>query len=77
MNCTKNGKSTLPHQASRKNFVNGPDYYWCLFKGDIPNVYSDNKHEDETTATNIGIANSGADGKSMNIWSRIKQLFGA
>ncbi len=26
---------------------------------------------------NIGIANSGADGKSITIWSRIKQFFGA
>ena len=26
---------------------------------------------------NIGIANSGADGKTMNFWLRIKQLFGA
>lgn len=29
------------------------------------------------TAPNIGIANSGADEKSISIWSRIKQLFGA
>lgn len=53
---TNNIKDVLPHQASRKNFVNGPDYYWCLFKGEIPNVYSDDKNDDETTATNIGIA---------------------
>ena len=73
----KNIKDVLPHQASRKNFMKGPEYYWCLFKGDIPKVYLDSENVDETTATNIGIANSGADGKSMSIWSRIKQLFGA
>lgn len=32
---TRNIKDILPHQASRKNFVNAPEYYWCLFKGDI------------------------------------------
>lgn len=30
-----------------------------------------------TTTANIGIANSRADEKSISIWSRIKQLFGA
>jgi hypothetical protein len=32
---TKNIKDVVPHQASRKNFVNTPKYYWCLFKGDV------------------------------------------
>lgn len=31
----------------------------------------------DKTSPNIGIANSGANGKSKNFWSRIKQLFGA
>ena len=22
----------LPHEGSRKNFVNGPEFYWCLYK---------------------------------------------
>jgi len=48
---TKNIKDVLPHQASRKNIVNGPEYYWCLFKGDIPERYKDNRDE-VTTATN-------------------------
>jgi hypothetical protein len=33
--------------------------------------------EPDKTTPNIGIANSRADGKSMNFWSRIKRLFGA
>jgi hypothetical protein len=36
---TQNIKDVLPHQASRKNFVNGLEYYWCLFKGEIPKIY--------------------------------------
>jgi hypothetical protein len=34
---TKNIKDVLPNQASRKVFVNAPDYYWCLFKCKISN----------------------------------------
>jgi len=33
---SKNIKDVLPHQASRENFTKGPQYYWCLFKGDTP-----------------------------------------
>jgi len=55
---TKNIKDVLPHQASRKNFVNGPEYYWCLFKGDIPKTYKDNK-DGETTATNSTLPKAG------------------
>ena len=25
-------KDVLPHQGSRSNFLNGLDYYWCLYK---------------------------------------------
>jgi hypothetical protein len=32
---TKNIKDVLPHQASRKDFVNAPEYYWCLFKDGV------------------------------------------
>lgn len=56
---TKNIKDVLPHQASRKNFVNGPEYYWCLFKGDIPKIYADNIDEEETTATNSTLPKAG------------------
>jgi hypothetical protein len=35
---TKNIKDVLPHEASRENFVLGPKYYWCLFKGNIPKI---------------------------------------
>ncbi len=55
---TKNVKDVLPHQASRKNFVNRPEYYWCLFKGDIPKTYKDNRDE-ETTATNSTLPKAG------------------
>lgn len=56
---TKNIKDVLPHQASRKNFVNGPEYYWCLFKGDIQKIYTDNIDEKETTATNSTLPKAG------------------
>jgi hypothetical protein len=56
---TKNIKDVLPHQASRKNFVNGPEYYWCLFKGDIPKIYADNIDEQETTSTNSTLPKAG------------------
>lgn len=39
---SKNIKDVLPHLASRKRHVKGPEYYWCIFKGDIPKVYADN-----------------------------------
>lgn len=55
---TKNIKDVLPHQASRENFVKGPEYYWCLFKGDIPKTYKDNKDE-KTTATNSTLPKAG------------------
>lgn len=42
---------------------------------DIFNQYT--QELERKTAPNIGIANNGADGKSIGIWSRIKQLFGA
>jgi hypothetical protein len=42
---------------------------------DLFNQYT--QELERKTAPNIGIANSGADGKSIGIWSRIKQLFGA
>lgn len=32
---TKNIKDVLPHKASRKNYVAGPEYYWCLYKEEI------------------------------------------
>lgn len=32
--------------------------------------------EPDKATPNIGMNNSGADGKSMNFWSRIKRLFG-
>lgn len=57
---TKNIKDVLPHQASRKNSVNGPKYYWCLFKGDIPKIYADNIDEEETTATNSTLPKAGS-----------------
>ena len=31
----ENIKDVLPHEGSRKNYTPGPDYYWCLYKGDI------------------------------------------
>ena len=55
----KNIKDVLPHQASRKNFVNGPEYYWCLYKGDMPKIYVDNIDEEETTATNSTLPKAG------------------
>ena len=55
---TKNIKDVLPHQASRENFVNGPEYYWCLFKGHIPKTYKDNKDE-KATATNSALPKAG------------------
>ncbi len=33
---TKNIKDVLPHEGSRNMCVNAPEYYWCLFKSDIP-----------------------------------------
>jgi len=72
----KNIKDVVPHRASRKNIVNGPNYYWCLFKGPIPKTYLDSKNEDEITATNISIADSGVDGKVMSFWNSIKKWFG-
>ena len=44
----------------------------CISQTKYPELYGL-----DTTVPNIGIANSGADGKSMNFWSRIKHLFGA
>jgi len=44
----------------------------CISQTKYPELYGQ-----ETTVPNIGIANSGADGKSISIWSRIKHLFGA
>ena len=45
---TRNIKDVLPHQASRKNFVNGPEYYWCLFKGEIPKAYKDDRNKESS-----------------------------
>jgi hypothetical protein len=55
----KNIKDVLPHQGSRKNFLPGPEYYWCLFKGDIPQIYTDNIDEEETTATKSTLPKTG------------------
>ncbi len=35
---SKNIKDVLPGQGSRTKFVNSPEYYWCLFKGDIHTI---------------------------------------
>jgi len=32
---TKNIKDVLPHEGSRTNYVNGLEYYWCLFQGSL------------------------------------------
>lgn len=42
----------------------------CISQTKYPELYGE-----ETTVPNIGIANSGADGESIGIWSRIKQWF--
>ena len=31
----ENIMNVLPHEGSRKNYIPGPDYYWCLYKDDI------------------------------------------
>lgn len=46
-----------------------------LTKG-IGNLATDYLNRGNKTAYNIGIANSGADGKTMNFWKSIKQWFG-
>jgi hypothetical protein len=65
---TKDIKDVLPHQASRENFVKGPEYYWCLFKGDIPKTYKDNKYE-KSTSTNSSLP------KARRTWWQ--KLFGS
>ena len=32
---TKNIKDVLPHEGNRKKFIKSPQYYWCLFKGNL------------------------------------------
>jgi hypothetical protein len=57
---TKNIKDVFPHQGSRKNFIYGPEYYWCLFKGEIPKIYTDNiAKQEQTTLTNSTLPKAG------------------
>lgn len=70
---------TLP--LSEVTFKNVSFYF---DKAETPYHFRDGWHfinpvtySQQSTAANIGIGNSGADAKSMSIWSRIKQLFGA
>jgi hypothetical protein len=36
---TEDIKEVVPHQASRVHFLRAPMYYWCLFKGQVAEVY--------------------------------------
>ena len=70
---------SLPH-----NEVTFKNVSFYFDKTEIPYHFRDGWHfinpqtyPKQSTAANIGIANSGADEKSISIWSGIKQLFGA
>ena len=73
------GLQTLPHNELTFKYVS---FYFD--KTEIPYHFRDGWHfinpqtySKQSTTAIISIANSGADAKSISIWSRIKQLFGA
>lgn len=72
---TENIKDVFPHQGSRKNPTNSPDYTWCLFKGEMPEM------EKEKKAANNGYTTMGANVQKdktepkSNFWSKLKNLW--
>jgi hypothetical protein len=69
---------SLPHKE-----VTFKNVSFHFDKSEIPYHFRDGWHfinpeaySKQSTAANIGIANSGADGKTMNFWNSIKQWLG-
>ena len=66
---TQNIKEVFPHQGSRKNYTDSPDYTWCLFKGEMPEL----KNNTGKTATNHGHKAKEAELKNkQGFWSKLK-----
>ena len=58
----ENIKDVFPHQGSRKNPTESPDYTWCLFKGQMPKM----KEKKQLT---MAIPNKGFIAKLKNLFS--------
>ena len=69
---TENIKEVFPHQGTRKNYANSPDFTWCLFKGEMPKL----KNDKEKTAANYSHTTKTAELRNkQGFWSKLKNMW--